>query len=60
MYNKVEETLHYLQGLGMDVNSMKANGENMVSIHKYEEVLEMLIELTRQINQLGVNAGFVK
>lgn len=60
MYNKVEETQHYLQGLGMDINSLKARGETTVSIHKYEEVLEMLIEITRQVNQMGVNAGFIK
>ena len=60
MYNKVEETLHEYQELGFDVNSLKARGETMIPIHKYEELLENHISLVRQINQLGVNAGFIK
>lgn len=60
MYNKVEETLHEYQELGFDVNSLKAKGETMIPIHKYEELLESHIAILRQINQLGVNAGFIK
>ena len=60
MYNKAEETLHNLQELGLELNDMKSRGIGTVDIHKYEELLSIHIDMVRQINQLGVNAGFIK
>ena len=60
MYNKVEKTLHDLQELGFELNEMKSRGMSTVDIHKYEELLNIHIDMVRQINQMGVNAGFIK
>ena len=60
MYNKVEETLHDLQELGFDLNDMKSRGIGTVDINKYEDLLNVHIDMVRQINQMGVNAGFIK
>ena len=60
MYNKVEETLYGLQELGFELNDMKSRGMSAVDIRKYEELLNVHIDMVRQINQLGVNAGFIK